>query len=133
MKTYILAVLLFLGAGSFAVAQNKIPTAQELTTKDVTELDERLKLSPTQKSVIYNYTFDMYKQQLDLFKRQQAGTAREEEMSKFQRLQNETNDNIRTLLKGEQVAQFEQLLDDRMNGTNKKKVKKTKNKKGKEN
>jgi hypothetical protein len=129
MKTYILAALLFFGAGTFAIAQNKIPTAQELTTKDVTELEEKLKLSPTQKSVIYNYTFEMYKQQLDLYKRQQAGTAREEEMSKFNRLQLETNDNIRSILKGEQVAQFDQLLDDRMNGTNKKKSKKEKKKK----
>lgn len=133
MKTYILTVLLFLSAGPFVIAQNKIPTVQELTTKDMAELEERVKLSPTQKGVIYNYTFELYKQQMDLYKKQQAGTIREEEMSKFRRLQDETNDNIRNLLKGEQVAQFEQLLDDRMNGTTKKKSKKTKNKKEKDN
>lgn len=133
MKTYILATLLFFGAGSFALAQNKIPTVQELTTKDVTELNERLKLSPTQKSIIYNYTFEKYKQQMDLYKKQQAGTIGEDEMSKFKRAQDEVNDNIRNLLKGEQVAQFDQLIEERLNGTNKKKVKKTKNKKEKDN
>lgn len=129
MKIYVLAALLFFGAGSIAIAQNKIPTVQELTVKDVTELDERLKLSPTQKSVIYNYIFEMYKQQMDLYKKQQAGTIREEEMSKFKRFQTETNDSIRSLLKGDQIAHFEQLLDDRMNGTTKKKTKKDKKKK----
>ena len=131
MKTYILATLLFFGAGSLATAQNKIPTVQELTVKDVAEVEERVKLSPTQKSIIYNYTFEKYKQQMDLYKRQQAGTVREEEMSKFKRFQDETDDNIRNLLKGEQIALFDQLIEDRMNGTTKKKTKKSKNKKEK--
>jgi protein CpxP len=131
MKAYIIVILIFFGVNTVTKAQsNKIPTVQELTVKDVTELNERLKLSATQKSVIYNYTFNLYGQQMELFKKQQAGTSKEEDISKFYKLQNETNDNIRNLLKGEQLAEFEKVLEDRLNGVGKKKKKK--NKKDKE-
>jgi len=112
---------------SFAKAQSqKMPTAQELTVKSIDEMVERLKLSATQRSVIYNYTFELYKQQLDLVKRQQAGTSKEEDVTKFYKFQNETNNNIKTILKGDQIAQFDQLLEDRLNGDNKKKKNKKK-------
>lgn len=128
MKTYILLAFLLLGLGSLTKAQQKMPTAQEMTVKNVDELEKRLKLTPTQKSVIYNYVFDMSKQQLDLIKRQQAGTSKEDDVTKFYKVQNETNDNIRTILKGDQLPEFEKVLEDRLNGVTKKK----KNKKGKE-
>lgn len=127
MKRYILAVMLLLGFNTFIKAQQKMPTAQEMTVKSVDELEKRLKLTPTQKSVIYNYVFDMSKQQLDLIKRQQAGTSKEDDVTKFYKLQNDTNDNIRTILKGDQLPEFEKVLEDRLNGGAKKK----KNKKGK--
>lgn len=127
MKKYILLSLLLLGSVFLTKAQQKLPTAQEMTVKSVDELEKRLKLTSTQKSVIYNYVFDMSKQQLELIKRQQAGTSKEDDVTKFYKLQNDTNDNIRTILKGDQLPEFEKVLEDRVNGTAKKK----KNKKGK--
>jgi len=105
-----------------------MPTAQEMTVKNVDELEKKLKLTSTQKSVIYNYVFDMSKQQLELIKRQQAGTSKEDDVAKFYKLQNETNDNIRTILKGDQLPEFEKVLEDRLNGNGKKKKKKGKDK-----
>lgn len=84
---YIVIVLLAFGFCASVKAQQKLPTAQELTVKDVDEMVERLKLNPTQKSVIYNYKFELYKYQLDLVKKQQAGTSKEDDVSKFYRLQ----------------------------------------------
>ena len=100
-----------------------------MTIKNVDELEKSLKLTSTQKSVIYKYVFDMSKQQLDLIKRQQAGTSKEDDVTKFYKLQNDTNDKIRTILKGEQLPEFEKVLEDRLNGNTKKKKK---NKKGKD-
>lgn len=130
MKKYILVVMLLVGVHSLTKAQQKMPTAQEMAVKNVDELEKKLKLTSTQKSVIYNYVFDMSKQQLELIKRQQAGTSKEDDVTKFYKLQNETNDNIRTILKGEQLPEFEKVLEDRLNGNTKKKKKK--GKKGKE-
>ncbi|ACU02905.1 hypothetical protein [Pedobacter heparinus] len=130
MKKYILIALVLLGMNTLAMGQqNKMPTAQEMTAKNVDELEKRLKLSPTQKSVIYTYVFDMSKQQLDLIKRQQAGTSKEDDVTKFYKLQNETNDNIRTILKGDQLPEFEKVLEERLSGVDRKKKK---NKKGKQ-
>ncbi|WP_316788723.1 hypothetical protein [Pedobacter frigoris] len=123
-KTYILVAFLLFGISAIANAQQKMPTAQELTVKNVDEMAERLKLSSTQKSIIYNYTFEMYKQQLDLVKKQQAGTSKEEDISKFYRFQNQTNDNIKTILKGEQLPEFEKLQEEWLNGDKNKKKKK---------
>jgi len=129
MKIYILLAFLLLGFGQVVKAQQpKMPTAQEMTVKSVDELEKRLKLTSTQKGVIYNYVFDMSKQQLDLIKRQQAGTSKEDDVTKFYKLQNDTNDKIRTILKGDQVAEFEKVLEDRLNGGTKKKKKKGKDK-----
>ncbi|SMC71296.1 hypothetical protein [Pedobacter nyackensis] len=127
MKGYILAIMLLLGVNSLTKAQQKMPTPQEMTVKNVEELEKRLKLSPTQKSVIHNYVFDMSKLQLEMIKRQQAGTSNEDDVTKFYKVQNETNDKIRTILKGDQLPEFEKVLEDRLNGGTKKK----KNKKGK--
>jgi protein CpxP len=132
MRRYILVVALLLAVNLHGKAQQpKMPTAQEMTVKNVDELEKRLKLTPTQKSVIYNYVFDMSKQQLELIKRQQAGTSKEDDVTKFYKLQNDTNDNIRTILKGDQLPEFEKVLEDRLNGGNTNKNKK-KGKKGKE-
>ncbi|TKC09639.1 hypothetical protein [Pedobacter frigoris] len=125
-KTYILIAFLLFGVSAITNAQQKMPTAQELTVKDVDEMAERLKLSSTQKSVVYNYKYELYKFQMDLVKKQQAGTSKEDDVTKFYRLQNQTNDNIKTILKGEQLPEFEKLQEERLNGDNKKKKKKGK-------
>src|SRR5690349_2611405 len=109
MKTYILLVLLILGVDGLAIAQKKMPTAQELTVKNVDELNERLALSPTQKSIIYNYVFDMYRKQFELVKKQQTGASNEDDVTKFYKFQNETNDNIKNILKGDQIAEFDKI------------------------
>ncbi len=124
MKPYILLAFLLFGLSFSIKAQQKMPTAQEMTVKNVDELEKRLKLTATQKSVIYNYVFDMSKQQLELIKRQQAGTSKEDDVTKFYKVQNETNDNIRTILKGSQLQEFEKVLEDRLNGVTQKKKKK---------
>ena len=131
MKRYfVVIIVLILGLNSNLIAQSqKMPTAQELTVKNVEEMVERLKLSPTQKSIIYNYTFELYKQQLDLVKKQQAGTSGEDDVAKFYKFQNQTNNNIKSILKGDQIPEFDKLLEDRLNGeTSKKKKNKKKNK-----
>lgn len=125
MKKYFFIALVLFGINTLAKAQqNKMPTAQEMTAKNVDELEKRLKLSPTQKSVIYTYVYDMSKQQLDLIKRQQAGTSKEDDVTKFYKLQNDTNDNIRTILKGDQLPEFEKVLEERLSGVDRKKKKK---------
>lgn len=131
MKKYFFIALVLFGINTLTNAQqNKMPTAQEMTAKNVDELEKRLKLSPTQRSVIYTYVYDMSRQQLDLIKRQQAGTSKEDDATKFFKLQNDTNDNIRTILKGEQLPEFEKVLEERLSGSDRKKKK---NKKGKKN
>jgi protein CpxP len=109
----------------------KMPTPQEMASKSVNELEKRLKLNPTQKGVIYNYTFDLCKHQLDLIKRQQAGTSNEDDVTKFYKMQNETNNSIKTVLKGEQLVEFDKVLEERASGIDPKKKKK-KGKRGKE-
>lgn len=128
MKTYILMAFLLLGFVKVSNAQSnqKMPTPQEMATKSVDELEKRLKLNSTQKGVIYNYTFDMCKHQLDLVKKQQAGTSNEDEVTKFYKMQNDTNNSIKTVLKGDQIAEFDKVLEERLSGIDKKKKKKSK-------
>ena len=64
-------------------------------------MDKRLKLTPTQKGVIYNFAFDMAKEQLALYKKQQAGNAKPEDETRIYRLQNEMNININDIYIGE--------------------------------
>lgn len=111
---------------SNAQSNQKMPTPQEMATKSVDELEKRLKLNSTQKGVIYNYTFDMCKHQLDLVKKQQAGTSNEDEVTKFYKMQNDTNNSIKTVLKGDQIAEFDKVLEERLSGVDKKKKKKGK-------
>lgn len=130
MKKLILMLALALGV-FFSSSAQKIPTAEELAKKNVEEIDKRLKLTPTQKGVIYNYAFDMAKEQLALFKKQQAGGAKPEDETRLYRLQNEMNTNIKTVLKGEQVDEFNKLTEERLSGIDPTKKKK-KLKKGEE-
>lgn len=125
MKKLILMLALALGV-VFASKAQKIPTAEELAKKNIEELDKRLQLSATQKSIIYNYAFDMAKEQLALFKKQQAGTFKDEDETKFFKQQNETNKNIRAVLKPEQVTEYNKIVEERLSGIdpNKKKKKK---------
>ena len=54
MKRYVIMLSIVLGTLFLAKAQ-KVPTASELATKNIEELDKRLKLNPTQRNIIYNY------------------------------------------------------------------------------
>jgi protein CpxP len=130
MKRLIVMMMLMLGTFFSSHAQ-KIPTAEELAKKNIEEIDKRLKLTPTQKSVIYNYAFDIAKEQLALYKKQQAGTYKDEDETKFFKLQNETNKNIKTVLKPEQVIEYNKLTEERLSGIDPNKKKK-KLKKGEE-
>lgn len=130
MKKLVLMFALLVGLALNANAQ-KIPTAQELAKKNIDEMETRLKLSATQKSVLYNIAYDMAKDQLALYKKQQAGTYVDEDGTVFFKKQNESNNTIRRLLKPEQVEEFNKLIEDRLNGVDPKKKKK-KLKKGEE-
>ena len=127
MKRLFLMLLLVAGVCFISNAQ-KVPTAEELAKKNVDEMEKRLKLTPTQKSVIYNYAFDMAKAKLDLYKKQQAGTYRNEDETNIFRKMNETNKNIKNVLKPDQIDEFNLLTEERLSGIdpNKKKKKKKK-------
>lgn len=130
MRRLILITMLVLG-GFFSSWAQKIPTAEELAKKNIEEMDKRLKLTPTQRGVIYNYVFDLSKEQLALYKKQQAGTFKPEDETNFFKLNNETNNNIKSLLKPEQVIEYNKLTEERLSGIDPNKKKK-KLKKGEE-
>ena len=111
-----------------AIAQQKMPTAEEMAKKNVDELESRLKLTSTQKSVVYHYAFNMAKEQLELVKKQQANGYKDEEVAKFYRLTNEMHKNIKAVLKPDQIIEYDKLTEERLAGidTNKKKKKRKK-------
>jgi len=107
-------------------AQQKMPTASELTKKSVDSLDKRLKLNATQRSIIYNYTLDMYKEQLELGKKQQTGQFSDDDVAKIYKTQNQTTANIKNILKGDQLPEYDKYLEEQLRGGKKKKKKKGK-------
>lgn len=119
-----LLVVLFGINGVTRAQQNKMPTPDEIAKKNVEDLDKKLKLNDTQKSVIYRFTFNQAREQAELIKRQQAGTSREDDIDKFYKLQNETSQNIRNVLKDEQQTKYDRIIEDRLSGKSAKKKKK---------
>lgn len=130
MKRLVFIMVLIFGAIFSSIAQ-KQPTAEELAKKNIDELEKRLKLSSTQKNVIYNYVFFIAKEQLQLYKKQMATGVDNDELTKYYRLQNETNKNIKTVLKPDQVAEYDKITEERLSGIDPTKKKK-KLKKGEE-
>ncbi|PWS32412.1 hypothetical protein [Pedobacter paludis] len=127
MKRIVFLFLIVIGINGLAKAQqNKMPTPDEIAKKNVEDLDKRLKLNDTQKSVVYRFTYNQAKEQADLIKRQQAGTSREEDVDKFYKLQNETSKNIRNVLKGEQQTEYDKIIEERLSGKTAKTGKKKK-------
>jgi protein CpxP len=124
MKRYTLILSMILGTVFFAAAQQKTPTLTELTNKNMEALDKKVKMNPTQRNIIYNYTMDMYKEQLALTKKQQTGGFNDDDIAKFYRMQNETTKNIRNILKGDQQTDYDNFLEEQLRGGNKKKKKK---------
>lgn len=123
MKKFALLLALMISVFASSKAQ-KVPTAEELAKKNIEEIDKRLKLSPTQRSIVYNYVFDLAKEQLGLYKKQQAGASKDEDETRYFRIQNETNKNIKMVLKGEQVEEFVKLNEERLSGIDSSKKKK---------
>ena len=122
-----LVFLFFLVAAMQTVSyaqQNKTPTASEIAKKNVEDLDKKLQLNETQKSIIYSLTFNQAKEQQDMVKRQQTGASREDDVDKFYKLQNETSKNIRNVLKGDQQIKYDRIIEDRLSGKANKKKKK---------
>lgn len=125
MKRVIFLLMMLIGVGSVVKAQqNKMPTPDEIAKKNVEDLDKKLKLNDTQKSVIYRFTFNQAKEQADLIKRQQAGNSREDDIDRFYKLQNETSQNIRNVLKDGQQTKYDRIIEDRLSGKSSKKKKK---------
>jgi len=112
----------------FSSSAQKMPTADELAKKNVEELEKRLKLTSTQKSIIYNFAYECSKEQIVLYKKQQAGTFKEEDETRFFRMQADLNKNIKTVLKSDQLAEYDKIVEERLSGIDpnkkKKKVKK---------
>ena len=128
-KVFLIAVLIF--GAIFSTLAQKQPTAEELAKKNIEELEKRLKLSQTQKNVIYNYAFNLAKEQVALYKKQVANGYNDEDLTRYYRLQNETNKNIKTLLKPEQATEYDKINEERLSGIDPTKKKK-KLKKGEE-
>lgn len=122
MKRSFLVLIVVLSTSLFAMAQ-KAPTAAELTKKSMEALDKKIKLNATQRNIIYNYTLDLYAAQLALSKKQQSGQPIEDDITRMYKLQNETTANIRNILKGEQLDQYDQFLEEQLRGGDKKKKK----------
>jgi protein CpxP len=129
MKRLILMMLFAIGLVFSATAQ-KMPTPDEVAKKNIEELDKRLKLTPTQKSIIYNFAYDLAKEQLILFKKQQAGNFKEDDETKFFKLTLDFNKNTKAVLKPDQTQEFEKLIAERLSGEDS--TKKKKKKKGEE-
>lgn len=117
---------MILGTVFFASAQQKTPTLTELTNKNMEAMDKKVKMNPTQRNIIYNYTMDMYREQLALTKKQQTGAFGDDDIAKFYRMQNETTKNIRNILKGDQQTDYDNFLEEQLRGGAKKKKKKHK-------
>jgi len=130
MKNIGFILVLIFGAFFSSFAQ-KQPTAEELAKKNIDELEKRLKLSQTQRNVIYNYAFFIAKEQVAIYKKQLTVPVSNDELTKYYKLQNETNKNIRSVLKPDQLAEFEKVLEERLSGVDPTKKKK-KLKKGEE-
>lgn len=125
MKKVIFLFLIVIGINNLASAQqNKVPTPTEIAKKNVEDLDKKLKLNDTQKSIIYSLTFNQAKEQADLVKRQQAGNSREDDADKYYKLQNQTSKNIRDVLKGDQQTKYDKIIEERLSGKGNKKKKK---------
>jgi hypothetical protein len=122
MKRPFFVLILVLSTSLYALAQ-KVPTAAELTSKSMEALDKKIKLNATQRNIIYNYTLDLYAAQLALSKKQQSGQPIEDDITKMYKLQNETTANIRNILKGEQLDQYDEFLEEQLRGGDKKKKK----------
>ncbi len=123
MKKFLFPLLMLLFT-AFAAFSQKTPNAEELAKKNVEELEKRLKLSTTQRSVVYNYAYDLAKEQLDLYKKQVAGTFVRDDETRYFKKQNEINNLIRAVLKGDQVTEFNQILEERLSGVDPNKKKK---------
>jgi len=127
MKRLVILFLIVVSVNGLVRAQqNKMPTPTEIAQKNVEDLDKRLKLNGTQKSVIYSFTYNQAKEQAELIKRQQAGNSREEDVDKFYKLQNETTKNIRNVLRPEQQLEYDKVIEERLSGKNPKSKKKKK-------
>lgn len=133
MKRIIFLFLIVLGFTNMVKAQqNKMPTPDEIAKKNVEDLEKRLKLNGTQKSIIYSYTFNQAKEQAELMKKQQAGNFNEDDVAKFYKLQNETSEKIKTVLKPEQQIEYDKVIEERLSGKTDKDKKKKKKKKDEE-
>ncbi|GGH14088.1 hypothetical protein [Pedobacter zeae] len=127
MKRLVILLVFLVGINGLVRAQqNKMPTPSEIAQKNVEDLDKRLKLNGTQKSVIYSFTYNQAKEQAELIKRQQAGNSKEEDVDKFYKLQNETTKNIRNVLRPEQQLEYDKVIEERLSGKSPKNKKKKK-------
>lgn len=129
MKRIALMLMLMVAVVLSSRAQKMI-SADEIAKKNVDELETRLKLTATQKGIIYRYAYDFNKEQLVLVKKQQAGTFKPEDETLYYRLQAEYHKNVKAVLKADQLPEYDKIVEERLNGVDT--AKKKKKKKGEE-
>lgn len=113
MKKLALMFVLFILFSRYLSAQQQQRiniNPEDLAKRTVERLDRRLKLNQTQKIVIYNYQLNLDKERVQQFKQQEKGNV--PDMGKIQRLQIETDKNIRAILKEDQQNEYDKLLQE---------------------
>ena len=123
MKKILLVLSMVFGIVYLSGAQQKGPSPSEILSKNIDSLTKKLKLNPTQRSVVYNYMLDLSKEQQEITKKQAAGSFNEDDVSRFYKKQNETTKNIRNVLGADQQKEYDKYLEEQLRGGNKKKKK----------
>ncbi|WP_129716812.1 hypothetical protein [Pedobacter sp. SYP-B3415] len=129
MKKILILFLLFIAiaSGAYAQQQPKMPTAEEIAKKNLDELEKKLKLNPTQKTVISTYVLSQAKDEQGLMKMQQSGATREMLMDRYYKIQEDASRNIKAVLKPEQQKEYDAWVLEKRSGPEKKKKKGKKN------
>ncbi|PST85166.1 hypothetical protein C7T94_03410 [Pedobacter yulinensis] len=123
-KILFLFLLLAAVSGSLSAQQPpKMPTAEEIAKKNMDDLEKKLKLNPTQKTVISTYVLGQARDEQSLMKMQQSGATREMLMDRYYKIQEDAGRNIKAVLKPEQQKLYDLWVLEKRSGPEKKKKK----------
>lgn len=122
-KIFFLVLLLAAFSGVVRAQQPKMPTAEEVAKKNMDDLEKKLQLNPTQKTVISTYVLGQARDEQSLMKMQQSGATREMLMDRYYKIQEDAGRNIKAVLKPEQQKLYDLWVLEKRNGPEKKKKK----------